>query len=148
VRATRKNRALHYEGKRLQSSGRKDGNEKVSKGRKGKEKELGDRKRARAGNMEGLYVGKEQETFKKEGKHSVKKRGQTKKVRKVMGRSVIWEDEWEAEEGLVVGELDRRMVAAGWSMGEEALVKERSVTGSESTTLAWVSKISIAPELS
>jgi hypothetical protein len=148
VRATRKDRARHYEGKRLESSGRKDGNEKVSKGRKGKEKELVDRKRALAGKVEGLYGGKEQETFKKEGKQSVKKRGLSKKVRKVMGRSVNWEDEWEEEEGLVVGELGRRMVAEGWSMGEEALVKERRVTGRESTALAWVSKNSIAPELS
>jgi hypothetical protein len=30
-----------------------------------------------------------------------------------MGRSVNWEDEWEEEEELVVGELGRRMVAAG-----------------------------------
>jgi hypothetical protein len=65
-----------------------------------------------------------------------------------MGRSVNWEDEWEEEEGLVVGELGRRMVAEGWSMGEEALVKKRRVTGSESMALAWVSKNSIAPELS
>jgi len=63
-----------------------------------------------------------------------------------MGRGVNWEDEWEEEEGLVVGELGRRMVAEEWSMGEEALVKERRVTGRESTALAWVSKNRIAPE--
>jgi hypothetical protein len=61
---------------------------------------------------------------------------------------VNWEDEWEEEEGLVVGDLGRRMVAEGWSMGEEALVKERRVTGRESMALVWVSKNSIAPELS
>jgi hypothetical protein len=132
----------------LESSGRKDGNEKVSNGRKGKETELVDRKRALPGKVEGLYGGKEQETFKKEGKQSVMNRGLSKKVRKVMGRRVNWEDEWEEEEGLVVGELGRRMVAEGWSMGEEALVKERRVTGRESTALVWVSTNSIAPELS
>jgi len=47
----------------LESSGRKNGNEKVSNGRKGKEKELVDRKRAHAGKVDGLYSGKEQETF-------------------------------------------------------------------------------------
>jgi hypothetical protein len=105
VRATRKDRARHYEGKRLESSGRKDCNEKVSKGRNGKEKQLVDRKRALAGKVEELYGGKEQERFKKEGKQSVKNRGLSKKIRKVMGRSVNWEDEWEEEKGLVVGEL-------------------------------------------
>jgi len=132
----------------LERSRRNDGNEKVSKGRNGKEKELVDRKRALARTVEGLYGGKEQEMFKKEGKQSVKKRGLSKKVRKVMGRSVNWDEEWEEEEGLVVGELGRRMVAEGWSMGEEALVKDRRVTGRESTALAWVSTNSIAPELS
>jgi hypothetical protein len=68
VRATRKDRVRHNEGKRLESSARKDGNEMVSKGRKGQEKELVDRKRALAGKVEGLYSRKEQETFKKEGK--------------------------------------------------------------------------------
>ena len=68
----------------MESAGRKDGNEKVSKGRKGKEKELVNRKRALAGKVEGLYGGKEQETFQKERKQSVKKRGLSKAVRKVM----------------------------------------------------------------
>jgi len=131
----------------LESSGRKDGNEKVSNGRKGKGKELVARKRALARKVEGLYSGKEQETFKKEGQQSVKKGGLSKAVRKVMGRGVNWEDEWEEEEGLVVGEMGRRMVADEWSMGEEALVKERRVTGRESTAFAWVSEHSIAPEL-
>jgi hypothetical protein len=112
----------------MESSGKKDGNEKVSKGRKGKEKELVDRKRAHTGKVEGLYSGKEQEMFKKEGKQSVKKGGLSKVVRKVIGRGVYWEDEWEEEEGLVVEKLSRRMVAEEWSMGKEALVKERSVT--------------------
>ena len=57
-----------------------------------------------------------------------------------------WEDEWEEEEGLVVGELGGRMVAERWLMREEALVEERRVTGRESTALAWGSKNSIAPE--
>jgi hypothetical protein len=65
-----------------------------------------------------------------------------------MGRSLNWEDEWEEEEGLVVGELGRRMVVEGWSMGDEAPVKERRVTGRESTAVAWVSTNRIAPELS
>jgi hypothetical protein len=41
-----------------------------------------------------------------------------------MGRTVNWEDEWEEEEGLVVGEMVRRMVTEEWLMGEEALLKE------------------------
>jgi len=61
---------------------------------------------------------------------------------------VNWEDEWEEEEGLVVGELGRRMVVEEWEVGAEALVKERRVTWRESTALAWFSKNSIAPELS
>ena len=69
-------------------------------------------------------------------------------VSKVLGRGVNWEDEWEEEEGLVVGELGRRMVAEQWSMGEVALVKEMSVTRTESTAFAQVSINSIAPELS
>ena len=132
----------------MESSGKKDGNEKVSTGRKGQEKELVDRKRALAGKVEGLYSGKEQETFKNDGKQSVKKGGLSKVVRKVMGREMNSEDEQEEEKGLVVGELGRWMVAEEWSMGEEALVKERRVTGRESMAFAWVSKNSIAPELS
>ena len=132
----------------MEISGRKDGNEKVSNGRKGKEKELVDRKKVPAGKVEGLYRGKEQETFKKEGKQSVKKGGLSKAVRKVMGSGVNWEEEWEEEEGVVVGELGRRMVAEVWSMGEEDLVKAMRVTGIESTAFAWVSTHSTAPELS
>jgi len=135
-------------GKRLESSARKDGNETVSNGGQGKEKESVDRKRALAGKVEGLYSGKEQEMFKKEAKKSVKKGGLSKAVRRVMGRGVNRKDEWEEEEGLVVGELGRRIVAEDWSMGEKAVVKERGVTTRESTAFAWVSKNSIAPELS
>jgi hypothetical protein len=65
-----------------------------------------------------------------------------------MGRGVNWKDEWEEEEGLVVGELGRRMVVEEWSMGEEAVVKEWWVTGREPMACAWVSKNGIAPELS
>jgi hypothetical protein len=69
-------------------------------------------------------------------------------VRKLMGTGVHWEDEGEEEEGVVVGEFGSRMVANEWSMGEEALVKERTVTRRESTTFARGSQNSIAPELS
>jgi len=143
-----KDRARYNKGKRLESHGRNDVNEKVSKGRKRKEKELADREREREGKVEGLYGGKEQETFKKEAKQSVETRGLSKAVRKVMGRGDNWEDEWEEEEGLVIGDLDRRMVAGERSIGEEALVKEWRVTRIESTALAWVSQNCIAPELS
>ena len=146
--ATTKDSARYNEGKTLESSGRKDGNEKGSNGRKGKEKELVDREKVLAWKVEGLYSGKEQETFKDEGNQSVTKWGLSNVVRKLMGRGMNWEDAWEEEEGLIVREMDRRMVAAEWSMGEEALVKERRVTGSESTTFAWVSNNSIAPWLS
>jgi len=67
VRATKKNWARYYVGKRLEICGRNDGNEKVSNGRKGIRNELVDRKWALAGKVEGLYSGKEQEMFKKEG---------------------------------------------------------------------------------
>ena len=100
------------------------------------------------GKWKDYTAGKSRKRSKRKENSQIKKRGLSKKVRKVMGRSVNWEDEWEEEEELVVGELGRRMVAEGWSMGEEALVKERRVTGRESTALAWVSKNSIAPELS
>jgi len=59
-------------------------NEKVWKGKKGKEKELVDRTRALSGKVEELYNGKEQETFKKEETQLVKKEGLSKAVRKVM----------------------------------------------------------------
>jgi len=147
VRAIRKDRARHYEGKRLESSERNDGNGKVLKDRKGKEKELVDRQRACAGKVEGLYSGKEQETFKKEVKQSLNNGGLWKAPRKVMGRGVNWEDEWEEEEGLVVGELGRRMGAEEWSMEGEALVKESKVTGRQSMAVAWVPKNSIPPKL-
>jgi hypothetical protein len=42
-------------------------------------------------------------------------------------------DEWDEGEELVVGDLDSKMVADEWSMGEEGLVKESRVTGREST---------------
>jgi len=52
------------------------------------------------------------------------------------------------EDRLEVREMGRRMVTEEWSMAEEALVKERRVTRRESTDIAWVSKNSIATELS
>jgi len=51
------------------------GNENGPNGRKGKGKQLVCRKRLLAGNVEGLYIGKEQETLKEEGKQSVKEAG-------------------------------------------------------------------------
>jgi hypothetical protein len=107
-----------------------------------------DRKRAFAGKVEGIYNGKEEGSFEEEGKQSVEKGGLSRAVRKLMGRGVNREDVWEEEDGLVVGELGRRMVAEEWSMGEEALAKERRVTRRESTTFARGSKNSIAPDLS
>lgn len=61
--------------------------------------------------MEELHNGKEQETFKEDRKQSVREGGLSKAVRKLMGRGMKWENEWEVEEGLVVGDLGRRMVA-------------------------------------
>jgi len=120
--------AQHYDRKSFESSGRNSVNEKGSSSRKEKEKELVHRKRALTGRVKGLYTGTEQETFKKEGKQSVEKEGLPKVVRKLMGTGENWECEWEEEEGPGVGELGRRMVAEGWSMGEEALVKHRRVS--------------------
>jgi hypothetical protein len=59
----------------LESTGRNDGNEKGSNGRKGKEKELIDRKGALAEKVKGSYCRKEQERCKKEGIQSIKKEG-------------------------------------------------------------------------
>jgi len=65
-----------------------------------------------------------------------------------MGRRGNWEDEWEEEERLVVGEFGRRMVIEDCSMGEEALEKERRITGRESTAFAGVAKNTNPPEYS
>jgi len=143
---TRQDRAWHYERNRLESSCRKDGNGKGSNVRKGKNKKRVDRKGALAGKVEGLSSGKEQETFKEEEKQSVTKGGLPKAVRKLIGRVMDWENDWEEEEELVVRELGRRKVAEKWSMREEALVKERRVTGRESTTFVCVLKNSIPVE--
>jgi len=51
---TRKDRAWHYKGKRLEKLEKTDGNEKRANSRKGKVKQLVDRKRALAGKVEGL----------------------------------------------------------------------------------------------
>jgi len=64
--------ARHYEGTRLESPARKDGNEKGSNSRKGKQKQLVDRKRVRARKVEGSNNGKEEETIK-EVKESVRR---------------------------------------------------------------------------
>jgi hypothetical protein len=71
VRATRKDKARHYEGKTLEGSWSIDGNEKGSKQRKGKERQLVDTKKVLAGIVDASCSGKEQETFKAEGKMSV-----------------------------------------------------------------------------
>jgi len=105
-----------------------------------------DRKRALAGEVEGLYNRKEKEMVKR-GKQSVKNGGLSKVVRMHMGLGVDWEVGREEQEGLAVGELGRRMVVEEWSMGGEALVKERRATGRESTIFEWVSNNSVAPEL-
>jgi hypothetical protein len=46
---------------------------------------LVDRRRALAGKVKGLHSGKEQETFRKEGKQRVKNGWLSRMVRKVMG---------------------------------------------------------------
>jgi hypothetical protein len=82
------------------------------------------------------------------GKQSVRRVGLWKAVRKLIGRGVNGEDQWEEEEELVVREWGRRMVIEEWPMEEEALGKERRVIGRESITFEWVSKNCIAPEFS
>jgi hypothetical protein len=66
VSAVRKDRVWHYEGKKLESSGRKDGNEKGSNSQTGNKKELVHMKYVFAEEVEGLYNGNELETFKEE----------------------------------------------------------------------------------
>lgn len=63
-----------------------------------------------------------------------------------MGTGVMWEDESEVEEGLVVGGLERRMVTEEWLNGEEAMMKERRVAGRESMAFGWGSKNNIGAE--
>lgn len=46
-----------------------------------------------------------------------------------MGTGIKWEDEWEEEKKWVIGGQGRRMVTEDLSIGEEAAVKETSVTG-------------------
>jgi len=101
-------------------------------------------KRVLAAKVEGLYSGKEQETFNEEKKLSIRITELSKVVRNVIGRGVNCEVECEEYNRLVVGELGRRMVAEEWSMAEETQVKNRRVTGRKSTTFAWVSKNIIA----
>ena len=147
MEVTRQDKAQNYEKKTMQRSGTKGGNKKGLNSKTGNEKELVDRKRALGGKVEGLYIGKEQETFEEGGKQSVNKGGLSKAVRKVMGRGLNWNDEWEQEEGLVVRELGRRMLPEEWSIREEAPVKDRRLTGTEFTTFGCGSKNTIAPEL-
>jgi len=67
-------------------------------------------------------AGMSSKTFRKEAEHSAKNGVLSQAVRKLMGKGMDWNDTCEEEEGLVVGELGRRMVAEEWSMGEESLV--------------------------
>lgn len=64
-----------------------------------------------AGKLDGIYNEKEVGLFKEEGKQSVRSEWLSKAVRKQMGSSVNWEDEWEEEEELIIGEFSRMMVA-------------------------------------
>jgi len=52
----------------LESSEKKDGNQKGSNGKNGKEKELFVRNGVLTRRVEGLYIGKEQGMYKEEGK--------------------------------------------------------------------------------
>jgi len=117
VRATRKDRAQHSEGTRLKFSERNEWKENGPNRQEGKEKQSIDRKRVFAGKEEGRYNGKEEGSFKEEGKQSVRQGGLSKAVRKLIRRGVNWEDEWEEEEGLMVGELGKRIAAEGGGRG-------------------------------
>jgi hypothetical protein len=64
-----------------------------------------------------------------------------------MQGGVNLEDEWE-DKGLIVREFGLTLVAEEYSIGEEALAKDKRVTRTESTTFAWGSKIRLSPELS
>lgn len=107
---TWEDRAWQSEENMLESSGRNEGNEKGKNGRERKAKEFVDWKRGLAGKVEGILSGKQQETFKREGKLSVKCIGLWKALWKPMGRGMNWKNEWEDEEGQVVREWGGRMV--------------------------------------
>lgn len=62
-------------------------------------------------------------------------------VRKFMGRSVNWKDQWKLEEEWVVEKLNRTSVAEEWSMGEEVRMKERRVTCQNQQLLGGFLKI-------
>jgi hypothetical protein len=85
--------------------------------------------------------------IKEKWKLSIRTWGISTTVRQLMGCGVHWKNKWEEEEGLIVRELDRRMVAEEWLVGEEDMMKGRRVTGRESATYISVSKYSIAPAL-
>ena len=108
----------------MEFSERREWKEKGPNSEKGNEKKSIDRKRVFAGKVEGIYNGKEEESLKEEGKQSVRKGGLSKAVRKLMGRGVNWADEWKEEEGLIVGELGRRMVVEGGRRGGSGEGKE------------------------
>lgn len=67
-------------------------------------------------------------------------------MRNPSGSGVNWEDQCEGEEGLIVGDLRRRMVEQERSLGEEALMKERRVSRRKLRTFLSVSKHRVAPE--
>jgi len=68
-------------------------------------------------------------------------------MRNLSGSGVTWEDQWEDEEGLIVGDLRRSRVEQEKSLGEEALMKESRVSRQKLRTFLSVSKHRVAPEL-
>jgi hypothetical protein len=67
--------------------------------------------------VERIFTGKEEGSFNDKGKQSVSQEGVLKAARKLMGRGVNWELEWEAENGPIEGDLGKRMVAEGGGRG-------------------------------
>lgn len=85
VRATRKTRAQHNKGKRLELSEREEWEQKGPNGEKGKEKKLVDRKRVFAGKLKGIFDVKEEGLCKETGLESVRKGELSKAVRLLIG---------------------------------------------------------------
>jgi hypothetical protein len=136
-----------YQGKGLESFGRKDENETGSNIGKSNQMQLVAKRRPLAGEVERSYSSQEQEIFLGV-EQSVRTVGQSQAVRKLMKRVINWENAWQEDKGLVVRELGTRIITGEWLTGDEALVKERRVTGREFMTFASGSKDSIALELS
>lgn len=95
VRTTWKDRAQHYERKRLEFSERKKWKVKGPNSEKEKEKKSIDRKGAFAGKVEGTYTGKEEGFFQEEGEQSVKYGGLSKTVMTLMGGGLNLKYEWK-----------------------------------------------------